>query len=36
MFSSSWILDGYVWENIFVIAMCTVAYIYGEAKSKKK
>lgn len=35
MFSNSWILEGYVWENLFVIAMCAVAYFYGEAKCRR-
>ena len=35
MFSNSWILEGYVWENLFVIVMCAVAFFYGEAKSRR-
>lgn len=35
MFSNSWILEGYVWQNIAVIVMCAVAYFVGEAKSRR-
>ena len=32
MFSDSWILEGYVWENLFVIALVLVAYFTGIGK----
>ncbi len=32
MFSDSWILEGYVWENIFVIVLVAVAYFTGIGK----
>lgn len=32
MFSESWILEGYVWENIFVIVLVAVAYFTGIGK----
>ena len=35
MFSNSWILEGYVWQNLFVVLMCAVAYFVGESKRNR-
>lgn len=34
MFSDSWILEGYVWENLFIIALVAVAYFTGMGRKQ--
>lgn len=34
MFSDSWILEGFVWQNIFIAALVVVAYLTGRGKKQ--
>lgn len=34
MFSESWILEGFVWENLFIVVLVAVAYFTGIGKSQ--
>lgn len=34
MFSGSWILEGFVWQNIFIAAIVVIALITGKGKKQ--